>query len=112
MTLEIRVSPWDALVTQRQASKVLETYPNLARHVCVNEHGNTFGDDIAGTWPAHLLEHLAIELMAQAHGSGEGLMGHTQLTDEKGLAITKLTFKDDIVALRCVKDAVAVINGL
>lgn len=112
MTLEVRVSPWNARVSADQAACALQRLPNLARHVCVNEHGETFGDDVAGTEPAHLLEHVAIELMAREHGSGEGLMGHTSYTDERGLMLVKLTYKDDIVALGCVKKAVAFVNSL
>lgn len=110
ITAETRVEPAGARVEEEQAQRALAALPNLARHVCVNEHGETFGDEIAGTEPAHLLEHVAIELMAQAHGSGEGLMGHTSYTDERGLMVTKLTFRDDLQALACIKRACALVN--
>ena len=112
MTLEVRVFPSDARVSASQARGVLAVLPNLSRHVSVNEHGESFDDDIVGTQPAHLLEHVAIELMAQAHQSGAGLMGHTSYADERGLMLVKLTYKDDVVALRCVKEAVELINSL
>lgn len=112
MTLEVRVFPSDARVSASQAREALALLPNLARHVCINERGETFGDDIVGTQPAHLLEHVAIELMAQRHQSGAGLMGHTSYADERGLMLVKLTYRDDLVALECVKEAVELINSL
>lgn len=112
MTLEVRVFPSDARVSASQAREALALLPNLARHVCINEHGETFGDDIVGTQPAHLLEHVAIELMAQRHQSGAGLMGHTSYADERGLMLVKLTYRDDLVALECVKEAVELVNSL
>ena len=112
MTLEVRTCPWDARISKAQADNALRLLPNLARHVCVNEKGETCGDDVVGTQPAHLLEHVAIELMAQAHGSGKGLMGHTSFLEERGLMLVKLTYKDDIVALDCIKRAVAFVNSL
>lgn len=112
MTLEVCVTPSSARISASQARGALALLPNLARHVCVNEHGETFGDDIVGTQPAHLLEHVVIELMAQSHQSGEGLMGHTSYADERGLMLVKLTYRDDLVALKCVKEAVELVNSL
>ncbi len=112
ITLAVRCEPPHARVSAAQAQEALRRLPNLARHVCVNENGQTFGDDIAGTQPAHLLEHVAIELMAREHGSGSGLMGHTSYADDKGVMLVKLTFRDDIVALRCIKRACDFVNAL
>lgn len=112
ITVETRISPAGARVGAAQAQQALRRLSNLARHVCVNEHGDTFGDEIEGTEPAHLFEHVAIELMAQTCGSGEGLMGHTSYTDERGLMLTKLTYKDDLQALACIKRACAFVNEL
>ncbi len=49
------------------ARRMLELLPNLAHHVCVNDNGDTFGDEIAGTEAAHLLEHTIIELQNAGH---------------------------------------------
>ena len=109
---ELRCRPARARVSAEQARAALELLPNLARHVCVNEKGDSFGDDIVGTEPAHLVEHVAIELMAQHHGSGEGLMGHSSHTGEPGLMLVKLVYRDDLVALECLSRAVELVNGL
>lgn len=112
ITVETRIEPSSARITAHQAQRALELLPNLARHVCVNDKGDTFGADISGTEPAHLFEHVIIELMAQEHDDGAGLMGHTAFTDERGLMETKITFRDDIVALACIKRACAFVNEL
>lgn len=111
ISLELRCRPADARVSARQAGEALRLLPNLARHVCVNGRGSTFGEEIEGTEPAHLLEHVAIELMAREHG-GEGLMGHTSHAGEPGLMVVKLTYADDLVALGCVKRALELVNSL
>ena len=49
------------------AAYTLNTFSNLAQHVCVNKKGETFGADIVGTELPHLFEHLTIELLAQKH---------------------------------------------
>ena len=113
ITVETRLEPSSARITAQQAQRALELLPNLARHVCVNDKGETFGAEISGTEPAHLFEHVVIELMAQEHGGdGAGLMGHTAFTSERGLMETKITFRDDIVALVCIKRACWFVNEL
>lgn len=110
--VETRVEPACARITAAKAAAFLEKYPNLAHHVCVNEQGGSFGDDIVGTEPAHLMEHLVIELAAQELASGEGLMGHTAFAEEPGMMITKIVGVDAAVLKRCVHQAVQTINKL
>lgn len=109
-------------VTRSQASSVLAMFPNLARHVCVNERDDGhFASEIVGTELPHLLEHLIIELQARADKE-EGVAprsysGHTSWLEElectgpEGFALMRVTvsFADDFVALRALKDALAVI---
>lgn len=122
--LEVAVALDALYVTPQMASYMLAQLPNLARHVCVNDSGPSFGDDIEGTWTAHLLEHVIIELMAQtevAAGSlraGEGLAGHTSWlepledTRAQGVALMQVAvrFHDDFIALQACKDAVVLVT--
>ena len=112
ISFELRCEPASARVSAAQAEQALRLLPNLGRHVCVNEKGDCFADEIVGTEPAHLFEHVAIELMAREHGSGEGLMGHSSHIGEPGLMAVKLTYADDLVALSCAKRALVFVNGL
>ncbi|MGN0072782.1 MAG: hypothetical protein ACI36W_03170 [Coriobacteriales bacterium] len=112
ISFELRCVPANARVTPRQAQQALELLPNLGRHVCVNDKGDCFADDIVGTEPAHLFEHVAIELMARERGSGEGLMGHSSFTGEPGLMAVRLSYMDDLEALACAQRALELVNGL
>lgn len=112
-------------VTQLQAQRALDLFPNLARHVCVNEREDgRFGAEIVGTELPHLLEHLVIELQAQADRQAglppRSYTGHTSwfeelaLTASQGYALmrTTVTFHDDFVALRALEDALRVVELL
>lgn len=109
----------DALhVTEDQASRILGFLPNLANHVCVNGAGDgTFGDEIAGTELAHLLEHLIIELQGKASSQGSKLAGHTSWLEEleatapQGYALmrTTVSFANDFVALQALRFAEEII---
>lgn len=110
--VETRVEPAHARITAAKAAAVLDRFPNLVHHVCVNDKGGAFGDDIIGTEPAHLMEHLAIELAAQEVNSGKGLMGHTSFTDEPGVMTTKIAGVDAATLGRCVQRAAQTINEL
>ncbi len=108
------------------AALVLQRYPNLANHVCVNEKGPTFGDELVGTEMAHLFEHLALELMMQAEQPAPQqlhvapLRGFTtwdeelRLTRLHGYAAQKttLTFRSDLAAMAAIKQAAQEINEL
>ena len=71
-----------------------------------------------GTELAHLLEHVVIELQAQASEAPGKLIGHTSWLRElaetapHGYALmrTTVTFSNDFVALQSVKDACAIIE--
>lgn len=121
LDLEMEV-PLELLhVSGPAAGRVLALLPNLARHVCINEKGASFGDEIVGTELAHLLEHVVVELEGQAHaaaGDGPVFLGHTSWLEEldrtraHGYALmrTTVTFLNDFVALQAVKDACDIVG--
>lgn len=111
--------------------RILRDFPNLPRHACVNEHGRTFGDVMARTPMPHLIEHMIIDLqvreMASAAPAASAsaapaksapaapadvpLVGTSEWIDEAaGLARIDVSFADDQVALRALRDAVAALN--
>lgn len=73
ISLSVRVEAVDAivmapaglLVTERAAERAIAAFPKLASHICVAADHQRFGEEIVGTEPAHLVEHVAIELMVQ-----------------------------------------------
>lgn len=103
------------LVAARMADACLSAYPELAYHPCKNTKGPLFGDVLRTTSVPHLLEHLAITLQVR-HDANEGLpaftyLGSTQWIDEEvGSAKVSLRFRNDAVALSCVKEALSFLN--
>ena len=158
---------------------VLPQFPNLPRHACVNERGETFAAVMNRTPLPHLLEHLIVDLqvreMAKGADASEGLgadaasvadpgaaadavaganqaagaasaagaapaagsaaaklaprasrirrtsavnldasiVGTSEWLDESaGVARIDVSFADDHIALRALRDAVAVMNSL
>ncbi len=112
--------PESRLVTARMADACLKAYPELSYHPCKNAEGPLFGDVLCTTSVPHLLEHLVITLQVR-HDAKEGLPAFTYLGStqwvEGGPAVAlpttakvSLRFRNDAVALSCVKEALAFLN--
>lgn len=115
-------------------SRVLVAVPTLAQHACVNERGTTFAAVMDCTPLPHLLEHLVVDLQVRAEtgqwctlpGATPGappsmagatcdhpIVGTSEWLDEAaGIARIDVSFADDLVALRAMRDSVAFLNKL
>lgn len=115
-------------------SRVLAAVPTLAQHACVNERGTTFAAVMDCTPLPHLLEHLVVDLQVRAEsgrwftlpGAAAGaplsmagathdrpIVGTSEWLDEAaGVARIDVSFADDLVALRAMRDSVAFLNEL
>lgn len=115
-------------------SHVLAEVPTLARHACVNERGTVFAAVMDCTPLPHLLEHLVVDLQVRAEsgrwfalpGAAAGappsmagathdrpIVGTSEWLDEAaGIARIDVSFADDLVALRAMRDSVAFLNEL
>ncbi|WP_294382350.1 hypothetical protein [uncultured Senegalimassilia sp.] len=113
---------------------VLAEVPTLAQHACVNERGTTFAAVMDCTPLPHLLEHLMVDLQVRAeagrwlalpgvaaeappHVAGathdHPIVGTSEWLDEAaGIARIDVSFADDLVALRAMRDSVAFLNKL
>ena len=87
-------------------------YPDLPKHACVNDLGNTFGYVMERTSVPHLLEHLIISEQVRRQPSSTAIfVGTTEWTDEEaGIARVEVGFKDDLVALRAFNEATRFLN--
>lgn len=102
--------------------RILERFPDLPFHSCVNAKGPQFGDVMDHTSIPHVLEHLVIDLQADAYtrsnaggvsGVSPLLTGVTKWIDrEKGIAQIQVSFLDDLVALAAIQEAVDFLNVL
>lgn len=115
-------------------SRVLAVVPTLAQHACVNERGTTFAAVMDCTPLPHLLEHLVVDLQVRAEAGqwlalsgvaaeapphvagathGHPIVGTSEWLDEAaGIARIDVSFADDLVALRAMRDSVAFLNKL
>lgn len=103
------------ITTPAVAARASARFPNLVRHACVNEVGDTFGAVIQHTSLPHLLEHLVIDLQTHAMppNSPAVFVGTTVWVDQKaGRARIEVSFTDDLVALRAFRDALDFLNDV
>jgi hypothetical protein len=94
--------------------RALRLLPGLRGHRCDNGAGMTFPQEMADTEIAHLLEHVAVELMALS-GSPTKLAGHTEWdfrSDGRGVFHVVLDYDDDLVAVGALKDAAGIVAWL
>lgn len=106
--------------TPALASKVREAFPMLPFHACRNEKGPTFSAVIDDTSLPHLLEHLVIDIQTHdlAQKDLEDLdpnkavfAGTTQWSaEDDDVAIVRVSFLDDLIALDAFKKAIHFIN--
>ncbi len=99
--------------TPRLIARIVASFPQLSRHACVNEAGDTFGVVMNHTSLPHLLEHMVIDLQTRAEpfDSDSTFVGTTVWTDEvAGRARIEVSFTDDLVALRAFRDATNFLN--
>ena len=98
--------------TPRLAAFVMDRYPELPRHACVNDAGKTFGAVMERTSTPHLLEHLAITEQTRAASDADSVFtGTTEWMDEKaGKARVEVSFRDDLEALRAFNEATQFLN--
>lgn len=91
-----------------------ELLPGLARHTCENDAGASLLVELHDTETAHLLEHVACELMALS-GSPRSLRGETAwdfARDGRGVFRVGLEFDNDVVALGALKEAAVIVEWL
>lgn len=115
LTALVRFDPDEPMrTTPELAARAIALLPGLARHRCDNDAGLTFTAEARDTEVAHLLEHVACELMALA-GSPRRLRGETSwdfARDGRGVFRVTLAFDDDLVALGALKAAAEVVEAL
>ena len=100
-------------------AQVLAAFPTLPQHACVNERGTTFAAVMNRTPLPHLLEHLVVDLQVRAIASAKGSTGlgaqhaarsQRETNEQQGTARIDVSFSDDLIALRAMRDAVAFLN--
>lgn len=84
---------------------MLELIPQIADHVCLGDAGPHFGEVIESTELAHLLEHVAVELLARTNAAGDVSTGRTTQTGERTFEV-ELLCPDDVLVAGALSSAV------
>ena len=105
------LSPSRLRVGPVAAALAVHVLPNLPNHVCVSGDNKKLGEELLGTEPAHLLEHVAIELMLQAAlavRADATYVGHTAPAQSEGVPlgfeayVTTVSYDSDLVAVKAL----------
>ena len=88
---------------------VLGLMPELADHVCLGDASERFGEVIADTELAHLLEHVTVELLARSDAAGDIASGQTVELAERTYKIT-LACPDDVLVAGALSSAVWILQ--
>ncbi len=86
-------------------NRVYELLPNIVNHACVCDKGDSLRASMGDTELAHVLEHVALEFLAQL-GVTEISSGRTIDTDDPRVWDVELTCPDDALTLGALSSAV------
>lgn len=115
---EVRVlDPAYRTTSPELIAQVLVQFPTIPFHACRNEAGPIFSAVMENTSLPHLLEHLVIDIQTRAHAEREDeaidpvFTGTTQWSATmRDVAIVRVSFYDDLIALGAFKQALHFIN--
>lgn len=107
-------------VTPELAAEIRKRFPTVPFHTCRNAHGPTFEAVMDTTTLPHLFEHLVIDIQTHEHAAGTDpvqdseralFTGTTQWSaEDPDVAIVRVSFLDDLIALGAFKKALNFIN--
>lgn len=103
----VSVSPSAPLMTSEDpegTELVFGIMPGLADHMCLGDASSNFGEVVADTELAHLLEHVTVELLAQTDAAGDVTSGQTVEIGERTYKIT-LACPDDVLVAGALSSA-------
>lgn len=90
---------------------VVDLLPGVEKHACLGDTAPQFGDVVSDTEVAHLLEHVAVELLALTNRAGDITSGRTTTLDEKlGLFEVSLACPDDVLVAGALSSAAWILN--
>ena len=115
MTCQVKVrAGFPKYTTPQFMTSVLNTYPTVSYHVCVNERGTRFEHVMNNTSVPHVLEHLIIDIQVNKRATGKkSLVGVTEWTNETaGEAVVSVSFADDLCAVAALNEALAFLNSV
>lgn len=108
-TARVKIAPGGPLTTDQDligTTYVYNLIPEICDHTCLGDNGSTFKDAMGATEIAHLLEHVAIELMARTGIGGDISCGRTYaVEDEPRTYDIQLGCPDDVLVASALSSA-------
>ena len=108
-TARVRIANGGPLTTDEDLVGTTHVYrlmPEICDHTCLGDAGTTFKDAMGATEVAHLLEHVAIELMARTKLAGDVSCGRTwDVTGEPRTYDVQLACPDDVLVASALSSA-------
>lgn len=87
-------------------TRIYNLLPGIIDHVCLGDAGETFKEVMGDTELAHLLEHVAVELLAQTNIAGDITSGRTKaVPDEDDTYDIQLSCPDDVLVVGALSSA-------
>lgn len=109
LTAKVRVMPGMPLRTSEDIEATARVYylaPAIATHTCLGDAGAQFQDCMGDTEIAHLMEHLAVEIMIETNLAGEIASGRTRaVPGEDRCFEIELSCPDDALTLGALSSA-------
>lgn len=108
-TARVRIAGGGPLTTDEDlvgTTYVYRLLPQICDHACLGDAGSKFRDVMGATEVAHLLEHVAIELMARTNLAGDISCGRTwEVTGEPRTYDVQLACPDDVLVASALSSA-------
>lgn len=108
-TARVTIAPGGPLTTDQDlvgTTNVYNLLPEVCDHTCLGDEGSTFKDAMGATELAHLVEHVAIELMARTGIAGDISCGRTFVVeDEPRTYDIQFACPDDVLVASALSSA-------
>ncbi|MGI6754425.1 MAG: cyanophycin synthetase family protein [Atopobiaceae bacterium] len=92
-------------------TRIYNLMPSIVDQACLGDGSTIFRDVMGSTEIAHLLEHVAIELLARTNKVDEITAGRTWIEDEGSRCYTiQLSCADDVLVAAAFSSAVWLVN--
>lgn len=114
LTARVLVNPGMPLMTSEDVEATARVYylaPAIAEHLCLGDAGSKFQDCMGHTELAHLLEHLAVEIMNETGLAGTISTGRTRnVMGDDRLFDVEVSCPDDALAIGALSSATFMMN--
>lgn len=95
---------------EQAADRLLEWLPGLRNHRCSTGDTRPFAEEMLTTEPAHLFEHVVLEVLVRAGSTGE-VSGETVWRKGEDAYLVSIRDDDDVVCIAAARFALQLIDS-